>query len=48
MTEFKYFGQTIHLKVTTKKEIHARIRAAWSCSWKNIRKYFKTDNSPYY
>ena len=31
VTEFKYLGQTTHLKDTTKKEIYARIRAAWSC-----------------
>ena len=31
MTEFKYLGQTTHLKDTTKEEIYARIRAAWSC-----------------
>ena len=31
VTEFKYLGQTTHLKDTTKEEIYARIRAAWSC-----------------
>ena len=31
MTESKYFGQTTHLKDTTKEEIYARSRAAWSC-----------------
>ena len=35
VTEFKYLGQTTHLKDTTKKEIYARIRAAWSCFGKN-------------
>ena len=30
VTEFKYLGQTTHLKDTTKEEIYARIRAAWS------------------
>ena len=35
MTEFKYLGQTTHLKDTTKEEIYARIRAAWSCFGKN-------------
>ena len=34
VTEFKYVGQTTHLKDTT-KEIYARIRAAWSCFGKN-------------
>ena len=31
LTEFKYLGQTTHLKDATKEEIYARIRAAWSC-----------------
>ena len=31
VTEFKYLGQNTHLKDTTKEEIYARIRAAWSC-----------------
>ena len=31
VTEFKYLGQTSHLKDTTKEEICARIRAAWIC-----------------
>ena len=31
VTEFKYLGQTTHLTDTTKEEIYARIRAAWSC-----------------
>ena len=31
VTEFKYLGQTTHLKGTTKEEFYARIRAAWSC-----------------
>ena len=35
VTEFKYLGQTTHLKDTTKEEIYARIRAAWSCFGKN-------------
>ena len=35
VTEFKYLGQTTHLKDTTKEGIYARIRAAWSC----FRKY---------
>ena len=30
-TEFKYLGQNTHLKDTTKEEIYAGIRAAWSC-----------------
>ena len=30
VTEYKYLGQTTHLKDTTKEEIYARIRAAWS------------------
>ena len=34
VTEFKYLGQTTHIKDTTKEEIYARIRAAWSCSGK--------------
>ena len=35
VTEFKYLGQTTHLKDTTKEEIYARIRAAWNCFGKN-------------
>ena len=35
MTDFKYIGQTTHLKDTTKEEIYARIRAAWSRFGKN-------------
>ena len=31
VTEFRYLEQTTHLKDTTKEEIYARIRAAWSC-----------------
>ena len=42
VTEFKYLGQTTHLKDTTKEEIYAGIRAAYSCFGK------KTDNSPYH
>ena len=34
VTEFKYLGQTTHLKDTTKEEIYVRIREAWSCFWK--------------
>ena len=30
-TKFKYLGKTTHLKHTTREEIYARIRAAWSC-----------------
>ena len=47
VTEFKYLGQTTHLKDTTKEEIYARIRAAWSCFGK-IRKYSKVNNSPFH
>ena len=47
VTEFKYLGQTTHLKDTTKEEIYARIRAAQSCFGKKYpRKYSKIDNSP--
>ena len=31
VTNIKYFGQNTHLKDTTKEEIYARIRTAWSC-----------------
>ena len=31
VTEFKYLRQTTHLKDTTKEEINARMRGAWSC-----------------
>ena len=48
VTEFKYLGQTTHLKDTTKEEIYARIRAAWSCFGKNTRKYSRINNSPFH
>ena len=35
VTEFKYLRQITHLKDTTKEEIYARMRAAWSCLGKN-------------
>ena len=47
VTEFKYLGQTTHLKDTTKEEIYARIRAAWSCFGKK-RKYSRINNSPFH
>ena len=47
VTEFKYLGQTTHLKDTTKEEIYARIRAAWSCFGKT-RKYSRINNSPFH
>ena len=31
VTEFKWLGQTTHLKDTTKEEIYARIKGACSC-----------------
>ena len=40
VTEFKYHGQTTHLKDTIKEEIYARIRAVWSCFGK------KQENTP--
>ena len=47
VTKFKYLGQNTHIKDTTKEEIYARIRAAWSCfGEKKTRKYSKIDNSP--
>ena len=48
VTEIKYLGQTTHLKDTTKEEIYARIREAWSCLRKNIRKYSRINNSPFH
>ena len=49
MTEFKYLGQTTHLKDTTKEEIYARIRAAWSCfGKKKPRIYSWIKNSPFH
>ena len=35
VTEFKHLGQNTHLRDTTKEELYARIRAAWSCFGKN-------------
>ena len=49
VTKFKYLGQTTHLKDTTKEEIYARIRAAWSCFGKKPpRKYSRINNSPFH
>ena len=47
VTEFKYLGQTTHLKDTTKEEIHARVRAAWICFGKKTGKYSQID-SPFH
>ena len=47
VTEFKYVGQTTHLKDTTKEEIYTRIRAAWSCFGQK-RKYSRINNSPFH
>ena len=38
VTECKYFGQNTHPKDTTKEEIYARIRAAWSCFGRKKKK----------
>ena len=43
VTEFKYLGQTTHLKDTTKEDIYARIRAAWSCIGKKNPKEIHQD-----
>ena len=37
VTEFKYLGQTTHLKDTTKEEIYAIIRTVWSCFGKKYQ-----------
>ena len=47
VSDFKYLGQTTHLKDTTKEEIYVRMRAAWSCFGKK-RKYFRINNSPFH
>ena len=52
-TQFKYLGQTTHLKETTTEETDAKIRAEWSCFGKKKGAgggggCFKIDNSPYY
>ena len=46
VTEFKYLGQTTHLKDTTKEEIYARVRAAWSCFGKKTNKEILQDKQP--
>ena len=48
VTEFKYLGQTTHLKDTTKEEIYARIRAEWSCfgKKKHTKNPKKQGNTP--
>ena len=46
VTEFKYLGQTTHLKDTTKEEIYARIRAAWSCFGRKNKEMFQDKQLP--
>ena len=49
VTEFKYLGQNTHLKDTTKEEIYARIKAAWSCFGKKKPKEIsKINNYPFH
>ena len=45
-TEFKYLGQTTHLKDTTKEEIYSRIRAAWSCFGKKTKEILQDKQLP--
>ena len=47
VTEFKYPGQTTHLKDAIKEEIYVRTRAASSCFGKK-RKYLKINNSQFH
>ena len=46
VTEFKYLGQTTHLKDTTKEEIYVRIRATWSCFGKNNKEILQDRQLP--
>ena len=46
VTEFKYLGQTTHLKDTTKEEMYARIRAAWSCFGKKPKEILQDRQLP--
>ena len=46
VTEFKYLGQTTHLKDTSKEEIYARIRAAWSCFGKKKKEILQDKQLP--
>ena len=46
VTEFKYLGQATHLKDTTKEEIYARIRAAWSCFGKKNEEILQDKQLP--
>ena len=49
VTDFKYLGQTTHLKNTTQEEIYARIRASWSSfGEKKARNDSKIENSPFH
>ena len=43
---FKYFGQTTHLKVTTKEEIYARIRACGAALEKYSKKMLQDRQTP--
>ena len=49
VTEFKYLGQTTHLKDTTKEEIYSRIREQrGTVLGKKKKKNPKIDNSPFH
>ena len=43
--DYKYLGQTTHLKDTTKEEVACRIRAGWSCFGRN-REIFLDEKMP--
>ena len=46
VTESKYLGQNTHPKRTTKEEIYARIRAAWSCFGKENKEILQDRQLP--
>ena len=45
VTEFKYLGQTTHLKDTTKED-YARVRAVWSCFGKKTKEILQDRQLP--
>ena len=48
VSEFKYLGQTTHLKDTTKEEIYARIRASRSCFGKKNKEILQDKQLPFH
>ena len=48
VTEFKYLGETTHLKDTTKEENICQNQRSVELFWKKTRKYSRINNSPFH